>query len=85
MFKNLVLDQENMSTSNIGNCFYAFVGNSRPFTELDAAALTIQKFYKSYRTRRNLADCAVVVEELWFVNYILSNTLITSCYLKYNE
>lgn len=38
----------------------------RPVTELDAAALKLQKVYKSYRTRRNLADCAVVVEELWW-------------------
>ncbi|KAL0872699.1 hypothetical protein Bca101_022404 [Brassica carinata] len=38
----------------------------RPFTELDAAATTLQKVYKSYRTRRNLADCAVLVEELWW-------------------
>ncbi|RWV86915.1 hypothetical protein GW17_00051140, partial [Ensete ventricosum] len=41
----------------------------RPLGELDAAATTLQKVYKSYRTRRNLADCAVVVEELCSVSF----------------
>lgn len=42
----------------------------RPIRELDAAAIKLQKVYRSYWTRRNLADCAVVVEELWSVYFI---------------
>ncbi|RZC90304.1 hypothetical protein C5167_031015 [Papaver somniferum] len=42
-------------------------------SELDAAAMKLQKAYKSYRTRRNLADYAVLKEELgWKVGHCLS-------------
>ncbi|PQP97358.1 IQ domain-containing protein IQM1-like [Prunus yedoensis var. nudiflora] len=34
--------------------------------ELDAAAIKLQKVYKSYQTRRNIADCSVVAEDLWW-------------------
>ncbi|CAL9022633.1 unnamed protein product [Prunus brigantina] len=40
--------------------------NEPAVSELDAAATMIQKFYRSYSTRRGLADCAVVADELWF-------------------
>lgn len=31
-----------------------------------AAAVRLQKVYKSFRTRRQLADCAVLVEQSWY-------------------
>lgn len=36
----------------------------RPVRELDSATVKIQKDHKGYKTKRNLADCAVAVEEL---------------------
>nr|GFC39659.1 hypothetical protein [Tanacetum cinerariifolium] len=32
----------------------------------DEAAVKLQKFYKSFRTRRKLADCAVLIEQSWW-------------------
>ncbi|KAL8223325.1 hypothetical protein R6Q57_018800 [Mikania cordata] len=61
-FKNLVQKTRGGLTSPGSTVFVS----PRPVSELNAAATTVQKIYKSYRTRRNLADCAIVVEELWW-------------------
>ena len=38
-----------------------------------AAAIRVQKVYRSFRTRRQLADCAVLVEQRWFVRFYAFN------------
>lgn len=69
---SLVVDQ--VPRISIPEPFVFF--SPRPVTELDAAATKLQTVYKSYRTRRNLADCAVVVEELWFVCFFCCLSLM---------
>lgn len=39
---------------------------SNAIPDRDMAALKLQKVYKSFRTRRKLADCAVLVEQSWY-------------------
>ncbi|KAK6944810.1 hypothetical protein RJ641_025912 [Dillenia turbinata] len=67
-FKSLVQDHENLNSNTLKSMPTDLVLylSPKPAKELNAAAVKLQKFYKSYRTSRNLADCAVIVEELWW-------------------
>ena len=40
---------------------------TEPINDKHMAAVKLQKVYKSFRTRGKLADCAVLVEQSWYV------------------
>lgn len=46
------------------------------------AALKLQKTYKSFRTRRQLADCAVLVEQRWYYPFVLQYDIYLSIILE---
>ncbi|XP_038678653.1 IQ domain-containing protein IQM2-like [Tripterygium wilfordii] len=60
---NDVNNQSPRSDSPSGTCQPLSLDPSNPKHE---AATRLQKVYKSFRTRRKLADCAVLVEQSWW-------------------
>lgn len=66
--------EDKMSSSDI----FSYENPESPLLEPNhryQAALKLQKVYKSFRTRRQLADCAVLVEQRWYALLFMHNSL----------
>ncbi|XP_020213753.1 IQ domain-containing protein IQM2 isoform X2 [Cajanus cajan] len=56
-------DQSSLSKCQLENIQSALLD---PHNPQHTAALKLQKVYKSFRTRRKLADCAILIEQSWW-------------------
>ncbi|KAA0040072.1 hypothetical protein IC582_009765 [Cucumis melo] len=63
--KSVEFDNQSLSSDNDMERFQMLPALD-PNNPKHAAALKLQKVYKSFRTRRKLADCAVLVEQSWW-------------------
>ncbi|KAL2326883.1 hypothetical protein Fmac_020310 [Flemingia macrophylla] len=62
--KSVSTKSRNTCSNLLDKNFYS--SSQEPHSTWDQAALKLQKVYKSFRIRRQLADCAVLAEQRWW-------------------